>query len=144
MRNTLAIFHLIFLLGFKNEPPFRPKFQLLMYGHILLTPLPSSKTWNRRFVTTSKLNWILLKKSVSDLKCYCSLFFPRFKFQILFALLGSYDNGLNNIAPTLITMTKVVQNAFVQTCKAELSGTLHFQQAVDGVKVNSIALLPPH
>ena len=38
-------------------------------------------------------------------------------------------------------MTKVVQNALVNTCKAELSGTLHFQLAIaDGEKVPSIVV----
>ena len=40
---------------------------------------------------------------------------------------GVYDNGLNNIAPTLITMTADVQEELLKTCNMELASSLHFQ-----------------
>ena len=58
-------------------------------------------------------------------------------------LAGSYDNGLNNIAPTLITMKKKLQTALSATCTAELNGELYYQKLVDanGVKVRLLISL---
>jgi hypothetical protein len=40
----------------------------------------------------------------------------------------TYDNGLNNIVPTLISMTAAVQNSLLNVCKLELAGQLKYQQ----------------
>ena len=58
-------------------------------------------------------------------------------------LAGSYDNGLNNIAPTLITMSRKLQTALSATCKAELNGELYYQKLLDanGVKVRLLISL---
>ena len=39
-----------------------------------------------------------------------------------------YDNGLNNIVPTLISMTAQVQQALLLTCHSELAGQLLYQK----------------
>jgi hypothetical protein len=71
-----------------------------------------------------------------------NVLFPFFVFHLYFHTsipTGSYDNGLNNICPTLITMTKPVQTAWVNICKAELAGALYFQlAAIDGEKVLAV------
>jgi hypothetical protein len=42
-----------------------------------------------------------------------------------------YDNGINNIVPTLISMNAEVQQALLLTCHCELAGQLLYQKGVN-------------
>ena len=57
----------------------------------------------------------MLKHSI--LLLYC---FPNFAEQ--------YDNGVNNVVPTLITMIPDVESSFSKICKLELDGKLEYQK----------------